>query len=309
MSGEGAGRAARQTPVCLIDASIYIFRYYFAMPAHWFSEPEGHPTEAVYGFAGFLVQLLTEYRPLAVAACFDESLGTGFRHRLSPGYKSSRVLPDESLAFQLKACAQVAELLGIATFASDEFEADDLLASLYRVCAREPSPVAILSRDKDLAQVFRRDVDFLWDFGEQKRYFRRDIVNKFGVRCDQLVDYQALVGDAIDDIPGVPGVGAKTAAALLELGGSLDELLDDEARIAELPIRGAKSLARKLPAYRAQIQLSRQLARLVSDIDLIDSSHEIQRKEVNCEYLTEFCQKMGWSAGMIRRLVSPFSHL
>ncbi|MDO6571473.1 5'-3' exonuclease H3TH domain-containing protein [Gilvimarinus sp. 2_MG-2023] len=299
--------AAAPAPVCLIDASIYIFRYYFAMPAHWFSEPEGHSTEAVYGFAGFLVQLLTEHSPSAVAACFDESLGSGFRHRLSPDYKSSRVLPDEALAFQLKACVQVAQLLGITTFASDEYEADDLLASLYRTCSGEAAPVAILSRDKDLAQVLKRDRDYLWDFSAEKRYFRPDITVKFGVQCDQLVDYQALVGDAIDDIPGVPGVGAKTAAALLSQGYSLDELLDSPERIAQLPIRGAKSLAQKLPDLRAQIALSRQLARLVSDVELIQSSSQIRRKEVNCDQLTDFCQKMGWSAGMIRRLISPFT--
>ncbi|MDO3385425.1 5'-3' exonuclease H3TH domain-containing protein [Gilvimarinus sp. SDUM040013] len=300
------GRAA--APVCLIDASIYIFRYYFAMPANWFSEPEGHSTEAVYGFAGFLVQLLGGYQPTAVAVCFDESLGSGFRHRLSPDYKSSRVLPDEALAFQLKACVQVAQLLGLATYASDEYEADDLLASLYSACAREEAPVAILSRDKDLAQVFRRDCDFLWDYSDNKRYFPNDIATKFGVSCQQLVDYQALLGDAIDDIPGVPGIGAKTAAGLLTHGGSIAALQANPSQIAGFPMRGAKTLAQKLSEYRGQIALSQQLAGLVQGIELIDTSSQLHRKPVNCVQLTDFCQKMGWSAGMIRRLTSPFAN-
>ena len=146
-------------PTLLIDASIYIFRYYFAMPDRWFSEKKGWSTAAVYGFTTFLIQLLQQ-QPLRIAACFDESLGSCFRNDIFPAYKSSRVLPDECLAFQLSACREVSELLGLACFSSDRYEADDLLASLYQDLKRSPRPIAVLTSDKDLGQLLSRSQDF-----------------------------------------------------------------------------------------------------------------------------------------------------
>ncbi len=108
----------------LIDSSIYIFRSYFALEPRWQSR-DGLATEAVYGFASFLLKMLAAERPDFVAAAFDESLESGFRHRLDPGYKANRALPDEALAFQLDACRRVAEALGVVTLASPEYEADD----------------------------------------------------------------------------------------------------------------------------------------------------------------------------------------
>lgn len=115
----------------LIDASIYIFQYYFSLPDHWFSEDDSYPTAAVYGYTAFLVRLLKKHQPQRIAACFDESLDQCFRNEIYPDYKSSRALPDEALAFQLRACQTITRLLGIATYASERYEADDLLGSLY----------------------------------------------------------------------------------------------------------------------------------------------------------------------------------
>ena len=151
-------------PSFLIDASIYIFHYYFALADHWFSEEKGWPTAAVYGYTTFLLKLLEKEKPQRIAACFDESLGSCFRNDIYPDYKSSRALPDEMLAFQLEACRQVSELLGIPCFGSETHEADDLLASLYQRLQRSSKPIAVLTRDKDLGQVLSRPQDFLWDY-------------------------------------------------------------------------------------------------------------------------------------------------
>ena len=216
-----------KTPTLLIDASIYIFQYYFSLPDHWFSEQEQWPTAAVYGYSAFLARLLKEQQPARIAACFDESLEHCFRNDIYPGYKASRALPDEALAFQLRACREVTELLGIACFSSTRYEADDLLGSLYHCCQRSKTPVAVLTRDKDLGQLLTRPQDFLWDYSskDKTRSYSNDIATKFGVRPDQLADYLALVGDTIDDIPGVPGIGAKTASQLLTHFGTIDQLL------------------------------------------------------------------------------------
>jgi 5'-3' exonuclease len=155
---------AAQKPSLLIDASIYIFQYYFAMPDNWFSKKNSWPTAAVYGYTCFLIRLLKEQRPERIAACFDESLGSCFRNQIYADYKSSRALPDEALAFQLNACKKITQLLGIKTFASKTFEADDLLGSLYHRSRRSTRPIAVLTRDKDLGQLIIRDQDFLWDY-------------------------------------------------------------------------------------------------------------------------------------------------
>ncbi|WP_020210327.1 5'-3' exonuclease [Gilvimarinus chinensis] len=285
-----------RAPVCLIDASIYIFRYYFSMPPNWFCEDNGHSTETVYGYTNFLLGFLEQHNPLWVAACFDESLGSGFRYQLSPDYKASRALPDEALAFQLEACKTATQLLGVRTFASTTYEADDLLASLYSDCTAEDTAIAVLSRDKDLGQILAREQDFLWDYSAEKKHFGEDVKARFGVPPDQMAELQALVGDASDDIAGVPGVGIKTAAALLNQGRSLQQLLEDPGQIADFPIRGARSLALKVAEFKPQIALALQLVTLKGDLALIKSPAEITWKKPDTETFTDFCQRMGWPA-------------
>ena len=297
----GSDGKASQAPACLIDASIYIFRYYFSLPDNWFSD-EGYPTAAVYGYTSFLINLLAHQRPTLAAACYDESLGSCFRNELYPDYKSSRALPDEALAFQLNACREVGELLGVASFGSDTYEADDLLGSLARVLRRSRRPIAIISRDKDLGQLVKRPQDFLWhpDFkagteGVGEHSYSQDLEAKFGVAPEQLADYLALVGDKVDDIPGVPGLGPKTACALLGAFGSLKGIFRHIEEIESLPIRGAKTLKDKLVAHTAQIALARQLATIVDDVPLGVKTADLKWRGPDLEGLAEFCRSMGFS--------------
>lgn len=291
-------------PTCLIDASIYIFRFYFAMPEHWYSVDSGYPTEAVYGYTSFLLKLLNQSRPTCIAACFDESLGTGFRHELYPQYKASRALADEGLAFQLKACQEVTALLGISTFSSKVYEADDLLGSLHAFCQKQHKPIAVLTRDKDLGQLIIRPQDYLWDYAADNKLYTTDITKKFGVKPSQLVDYLALVGDAIDDIPGVPGVGAKTASILLNHFTSLENIFLSLEQVECLPIRGAKVLGEKLAAHIDQIFISQQLARIICDIPLVDNIQQLQHKSINVAELVDFFEAMGWSRNAFKQLLS-----
>lgn len=296
--------------ICLLDASIYIFRYYFSLPDNWFSQ-EGYPTAAVYGYTAFLLNFLTRQRPDLMAACFDESLGSCFRNELYPDYKCSRALPDEALAFQLNACREVTELLGIASFASDTYEADDLLGTLLKDIQRsgEKRGVGILTRDKDLGQLLLRSQDCLWDYvneGQQQRLYREDIYQKFGVWPEQLSDYLALVGDTSDDIPGVPGVGQKTAQALLQWQPSIETIFEHIDQLPGLPVRGAKGLPEKLMVYSEQIVLSRCLAEIVTDVDWVteDARYSSLGVKVNAADLAafeSFCQRMGLGVGLIKK--------
>ncbi|MEX1033063.1 MAG: 5'-3' exonuclease H3TH domain-containing protein [Cellvibrionaceae bacterium] len=283
-------------PCLLIDASIYIFQYYFSLPDNWYSE-EGYPTAAVYGYTTFLLRLLEEQRPRQVAACFDESLGSCFRNGIYPDYKSSRAYPDEALAYQLTACREVTEMLGIACFASKDYEADDLLGSLCKQLRRGKAPVAILTRDKDLGQLLQREQDYLWDYAKNERYYAGCINKKFGVLPAQLVDYLALVGDSIDDIPGVPGLGPKTARALLHAHAGIDEIFRRLDELHLLPIRGAKNLRDKLIAHRDQILIAQQLAKIVDTIPLASRSADLNwsATRVDACTVTEFCERMGFA--------------
>ncbi|MGH1486102.1 MAG: 5'-3' exonuclease [Cellvibrionaceae bacterium] len=281
-------------PSLLIDSSIYIFQYYFSLPDNWYSENESWPTAAVYGYTTFLVRLLLEQQPQRVAACFDESLETCFRNEIYADYKCSRALPDEGLAFQLNACRTVTDLMGIQTYGSDRYEADDLLGSLYRKLVRTKAPIAILTRDKDLGQLIAREHDYLWDYAAEKKHFQEDIYKKFGVRADQMIDYLALVGDTSDDIPGVPGIGPKTAQALLGNYGSLSILFENIESLSSLPLRGAKTLSPKLREHREQIEIAQQLAKIIVTIPLIERVSELKWKEPQWKKLEKFCHSMGF---------------
>ncbi|SHG13255.1 5'-3' exonuclease [Microbulbifer donghaiensis] len=248
----------------LVDASVYIFRYYFALPPNWTSK-SGYSTEAVYGFSNFLLDLLAR-RPRHIACAFDESLGSCFRNELYPDYKYSRALPDEALAFQLAACRSMAEALGIASFASERYEADDILATLTGIC-RDQEPI-IISRDKDLGQLLDRGASSLWDFAADKHADTAAIQAKFGVRPGQIADYLALVGDASDDIPGVPGIGAKTAARLLAEFDDVESLLQRPEQVAGLKLRGATGIAARLQEHAEQVVLAKRLATLEENIEL-----------------------------------------
>lgn len=286
---------SKQQPTILIDASIIIFQYYFSLPDNWYSQDD-YPTAAVYGYTTFLLRLLEQEKPKRIAACYDESLGTCFRNDIYPNYKISRPPADEALAYQLRACRQISELLGIASFASPRYEADDLIGSLVKLLKRNPAPIAILSRDKDLGQLLRREQDFLWDYSKNEMTYRQGILQKFGVHPEQLIDFLALVGDKIDDIPGVPGLGPKTAGALLSHFGDIKKIFKHHHTISGLPIRGAPKLADKLNQFVTQIEMAQQLATIVDNVQLGIGLRDLQwsATNLNPRKIKNFCAKMGF---------------
>lgn len=240
--------------VHLVDASVYIFRAYFAVP-------DSLPNNAARGFLDFLSRLVREEEVTHLGVAFDESLTTSFRNDVFPGYKASRGLAPPELEAQLGACGELAEAFGAATFVHERYEADDLIAAL---CARLDAPAVIVTSDKDLAQLVSDRVTLL-DFAKGDRYTPAEVEAKFGVPPAHIADYLGLVGDKVDDIPGVKGVGKKSAAALLQAFPGLDALYARLDEVPDLPLRGAKSLAAKLAAGRESAFLSRRLATVAAD--------------------------------------------
>ncbi|WP_157976484.1 5'-3' exonuclease [Parahaliea mediterranea] len=284
----------------LLDTSIYIFRAWFSLPDRWHT-PRGMPLNAVVGYAGFLLGMVERCAPQApLAAAFDESLGSCFRHAIYPAYKASRALPDEALAFQLHACRELTERLGLACYGGPRYEADDYLATLARQCRGQGYAVTLVSRDKDLGQLLCGD-DTLWDAAADQALDVKAFTARFGVAPHQFPDYQALVGDAIDDIPGVPGVGARSAAALLSHFSSLDALGERLDEVAALPLRGALSLQRKLQAHWPQALMSRELARLEPAIPGVDNMPHWRLEAPALLAGRDYLQQLGLGGRLLQR--------
>ena len=187
--------------------------------------------------------LLERARPEYVAVAFDASLATSFRNRIYPPYKANREPAPPDLALQFERCRELCEHLGVAWFASPEYEADDIIGTLATRLRAEGLRCTLVTRDKDMAQLVREG-DVYWDYAGNARYYYRDIAERFGVQPERYADYLALTGDAVDNIPGVPGVGPKTAAVLMRAFDSLDDAvcrLDGVAAICRSAARAGSS--------------------------------------------------------------------
>ena len=258
----GSGKS-RMSTAYLVDASPYIFRSYFSLPAT-ITDPGGRSVAAVYGFAGFLLKLIQDEAPTHLAVAFDGSLTTSFRNEIYPAYKAQRALPPAELKAQLDDCRELAAAFGAATFIDRRYEADDLIGTLCHGLVGAGHGAVIVSSDKDLCQLVGDRVVFL-DFARGERYNPERVLEKFGVRPPQIPDFLGLAGDPVDNIPGVRGIGKKTAAALLAEFADLEALYGGLDRVAELPLRGARSVAARLETGREEAFLSRRLATLAGD--------------------------------------------
>jgi 5'-3' exonuclease len=250
----------------LIDASIYVFRAWFTIPDDML-DPEQQPVNAVYGYARFLGDFLERMQPEHVAAAFDVSLATSFRNELYPDYKANRDPAPPELERQFELCREITAALGVRSCADNRYEADDLIGTLAMGSRHEGQPVTIVSRDKDLLQLLTRG-DSFWDLTGGRRVRHDQVSKALGVRAEQVPDYLGLAGDSVDNIPGVPGVGPKTAVRLLAHFDSIEHLYGDLERVPELPLRGAAKLRERLAAHREQAELSRELARICCDVPM-----------------------------------------
>ena len=249
--------------VHLVDASLYVFRAWHSVPND-FVDVDGHPVNAVHGFTRFLLDLLERERPSHAAIAFDESLTSSFRNAIYPQYKANRELPPAELERQFADCREVAAALGLTVLADTRFEADDLIGSAIEVLARLDYGAVIVSADKDFGQLVDERVE-QWDFARGQRWDAHGVKQRLGVRPDQVADYLALTGDAVDNIPGVPGIGAKTAAILLAHFGTLEALLERADEVAFLRMRGSAAAAARLREHAALARLSRRLTVIARD--------------------------------------------
>ena len=282
--------------VYLIDASVYVFRAYYATPPD-FVDPDGNPVNAVYGFARFLVDFLARAKPEYVGVAFDGALATSFRNRIYPAYKANREPAPAELLLQFERCRQFCHHMGLAWFTSTEYEADDLVGTLVHRARDEGLRSTVVTRDKDFAQLIGPG-DVYWDFAADARYLHRDIEERFGVAPERYADYLALTGDAVDNIPGVPGVGPKTAAVLMKAYPTLDDLYARLDTVADLPLRGASGLAAKLAQHREAAYLARELTRIHCSVPMEVDRHELRRRSPDREALSSFFDRQGFGSSL-----------
>jgi len=263
-----AYRPAPSGVVYHIDASYFVFRAYHSMPPDMV-DADGNATHALYGFARFMSDLLEEVTPERIGVAFDHSLRseTSYRTGIYPAYKANRESPPVDLERQFALCREFCRLMGLKEFASTEYEADDIIGTLTARARAAGLRNVVVTCDKDLSQLIR-DGDIFWDYSRKTRYHYHDISPRFGAIPESIADFLALTGDTVDNIPGVPGIGKKTASELFGAFSSLDELYANLERVRGLKLRGASAVAARLLAHKELAYLARRLTGIVCDLPL-----------------------------------------
>ena len=254
-----------QTPLVLVDGSSYLYRAFHALPP--LTTSTGKPTGAVKGVINMLLSLRRQYPDSPFAVVFDAK-GKTFRDELFENYKAHRPPMPDDLRSQVEPLHAAIRALGLPLLNIEGVEADDVIGTLARACANGGRDVVISTGDKDMAQLVCPHVTLV-NTMTGSIYDVEGVKKKFGVPPELIIDFLALMGDKVDNIPGVPGVGEKTACGLLNgIPGGIEGLYANLDKVAELPIRGAKSLAAKLDEHREAAYMSYQLATIKLDVPM-----------------------------------------
>jgi DNA polymerase I len=287
---EAASAPAEPKHLILVDGSGYIFRAFHALPP--MTNPQGVPVNAVFGFTQMISRFLLEHRGTHIAVVFDASRTT-FRNEIFPDYKAHRPDPPPELVPQFALIREATDALGVCKIEQPGYEADDMIAAYARAFEAEGGRVTIVSSDKDLMQLVRPGVEML-DPIKQKPIREPEVAEKFGVPPDKVVDVQALAGDPTDNVPGVPGIGVKTAAQLVLEYGSVEALLDNAEKIKQPKRREA------LLANREQALVSKRLVALDADAPLPAPVETLEARPPERASLEKFLRAQGFRSVLAR---------
>ena len=276
------------SPLVLVDGSSYLYRAYHALPP--LTNSKGQPTGAVKGVISMLKRLEADYPQSDVAVVFDAK-GKTFRDELYAEYKSHRPPMPDDLRQQIQPIHDLVQAMGLPLITVEGVEADDVIGTLAAQASEQGMSVVISTGDKDMAQLVNDRVNIVNTMNNTE-WSRQGVIDKFGVPPEQIIDYLALLGDKSDNIPGVPGIGEKTAVALLQGVGSLDALYAAPEKVAELPVRGAKKLPEKLLQHRDQAYLSQTLATIKCDVALELGPDQLGRQESDRDGLLALYQEL-----------------
>ena len=279
-------------PFVLVDGSSYLFRAYHALPP--LTNSAGHPTGAIKGVVGMLKKLLEEYQPEHIAVVFDAK-GKTFRHEQYPDYKANRPPMAEELACQIAPLHEIIRAMGLPLIVETGVEADDVIGTLAKQAVAHQHQVLISTGDKDMIQLVSPDVHLV-NTMKNERTDPEQVAEKYGFPAEHFIDYLAMMGDKVDNIPGLPNVGDKTARALLTELGNIEHIYQNLDAIAALKIRGAKSLKQKFIEFEEQLRLSYDLATIQCDLTLAETLDELVRKPEDADKLIEFFETFEFKA-------------
>ncbi len=280
---------AQDRPVIyLIDGSGYIFRAFFALPQ--LNNSRGLPTNAVYGFVRMMLKLLKDVRPSHIAVVFDSPRKT-FRDDLFEAYKANRKESPSDLNVQIPYIHRAVQAMRLPLLMLEGFEADDVIGTLAVRAARSGFDSVIVTADKDFMQLVGPHVT-LWDTMRDRRMGAREVRERLGVDPAAVVDVMALMGDSIDNVKGVPGIGEKTATALIAHFGSLDKLFARLGTIEETGLRGAKKITALLTAHQADAELARKLVRIDTDAPVDADPHQLEWPGIDHAAVTSLLREL-----------------
>ncbi|MFC2274434.1 MAG: DNA polymerase I [Haemophilus parainfluenzae] len=271
-------------PLVLVDGSSYLYRAFHAFPP--LTNSAGEPTGAMYGMLNMLKSLISQVQPSHIAVVFDAK-GKTFRDEMFEQYKSHRPPMPDDLRKQIQPLHDIIRALGIPLLVIEGVEADDVIGTLAVAASKANQKVLISTGDKDMAQLVDDNI-MLINTMNNTLLDREAVIEKYGIPPELIIDYLALMGDSADNIPGVAGVGEKTALGLLQGIGSMAEIYANLDKVAELPIRGAKKLGDKLLAEKEMADLSYRLATIKTDVALDITPEQLTLGASNNDQLTEY---------------------
>jgi len=280
-----------QSHLYLVDGSGYIFRAYHALPP--MTRPDGTPVNAVFGFSSMLVRLIDDLDADHMAVIFDAAR-TNFRNDIYPDYKAQRPDAPEDLIPQFPLIREATRAFNVPCIEMEGFEADDLIATYARLAREAGWRVTVVSSDKDLMQLVADGVD-MFDPMKNRPIGRAEVIEKFGVPPEQVIDVQSLAGDSVDNVPGVPGIGIKTAAQLIVEYGDLETLLARAGEIKQPKRRES------LIEHADKARISKQLVTLRQDVEVPEPIADLGVRHIDPAMALPFLQQQGF-----KRLIARF---
>jgi len=278
----------KQNRLILIDGSAYVFRAYYGLPS--MNRSDGTPINAVFGFTNMLVKLIEDYRDDRMLVVFDAAR-ENFRNTIFKDYKANRGETPEDLIPQFDIIRECVDAFNIPQIEIEGFEADDIIATYCKLAENQKTESIIVSSDKDLMQLVTKDVTML-DPMKNKKVGINQVIEKFGLPPEKVIQIQALTGDKIDNIPGAPGIGPKTALQLIEEFGDVHNLIKNANKIPQEKRRNV------LIDHKEDILLSLKLVKLKNDIELplnISEIHTYSSVDKN-ENLSKFLSNQGFKS-------------
>lgn len=268
----------KKNKVILIDASPIFYKAFFAVP--YLNSKNGVPTNAAFGYTRTLISYLKEYQPEFISVCFDRK--SEARTSIYSSYKKDRKPMSNSLSIQIPIVKKITESLGIKVIEKEGFEADDLIGMIAKIAEKEGHEVIIISPDKDLCQLVNEKTS-VWDSNKKQLIDLNGVKSKFGVEAHQVVDLLGLSGDPVDGIPGIAGIGEKTAIKLIETYGNIENIIKNKDQLA-------KGVQKKIMEGEKIGIISKRLATIITDETLcpIKSVSEIRKNFADREFLTNY---------------------